>query len=172
MKQQKVDVEPLYRLHIGKSGESNALYISKKMGISEGILKRAKLYMDNKDYNYDTLKESKKGTVTEEKETSFYTGYDPGDRVLILDENISGVVYKAVDRFNNIIVLVKEEFKEVNCKRVKLEARAADLYPADYDLNQLFVKFKDRKLEHDIARGSKKALKKIQKEMKERHEGK
>ena len=35
-----------------------------------------------------------------------------------------------------------------------------------YDLNSLFVSFEDRKLEKDIARGSKKALRKIQKEIK------
>lgn len=171
MEFKKETLEPLYRLHIGRSGESNALYISKKMGIYDEIIKRAQRYINNKDYNYDILKESKKIMASEEeKEVKLYNGYSQGDRVIVLDKNTSGIVYKEADRFNNIVVLVKDEFMEVNCKRVKLEASAVDLYPEDYDFNQLFVKYKDRKLEHDIARGSKKALKKIQKEMKERKE--
>lgn len=42
---------------------------------------------------------------------------------------------------------------------------AQNLYPNDYDLDTLFTDYSARKLEHDIKRGSKKALKKIQKAM-------
>ncbi len=52
---------------------------------------------------------------------------------------------------------------------MKLEFKAEELYPQDYDLNSLFTSFSERKLEKDIARGSKKALKKLQKMRKERH---
>lgn len=45
-----------------------------------------------------------------------------------------------------------------------MEIKAEELYPEGYDLNQLFMSFKERKLERDIERGSKKALKKIRKE--------
>lgn len=34
-------LEPLYKLIIGKSGESNALWISKKMGIKDSILEKS-----------------------------------------------------------------------------------------------------------------------------------
>lgn len=40
-----------------------------------------------------------------------------------------------------------------------------ELYPEGYDLNTLFVDYKERKMQHDIERGSKKALRKIQKEI-------
>ena len=60
----------------------------------------------------------------------------------------------------------KEEFIKVNIKRIEISLKAKDLYPVGYDLNSLFVSFEERKLEKDIARGSKKALKKIQKEIK------
>ena len=59
---------------------------------------------------------------------------------------------------------MNKEFIEVNYKRIKLEIKAEELYPEGYDLNQLFMSFKERKLERDIERGSKKALKKIRKE--------
>ena len=35
-------LEPLYKLVIGKSGESNALWIANKMSVKEHVLKRAK----------------------------------------------------------------------------------------------------------------------------------
>ena len=44
MEFKKETLEPLYRLHIGKSGDSNALYISKKMGIPDRIIERTKSY--------------------------------------------------------------------------------------------------------------------------------
>ncbi|MCR8744425.1 hypothetical protein NWE74_03855 [Romboutsia lituseburensis] len=44
--------------------------------------------------------------------------------------------------------------------------KAKDLYPEGYDIDSLFISYEDRKLEKDIQRGSKKALKKIQKEIK------
>lgn len=171
MEFRKETLEPLYKLHIGKSGDSNALYISKKMGISDKVIQRAQRYIDTKDYNYKTLKESKilKSKEDETDNQDNYK-YEKGDRVIVLDKNITGIVYKQADRLNNLIVMIKDEFIEVNCKRVRLEGKAIDLYPADYDLNQLFVKYRDRKLEHDIERGSKKALKKIQKEIRERKE--
>ncbi|MBK5242629.1 MAG: hypothetical protein JJD95_15635 [Clostridium sp.] len=77
------------------------------------------------------------------------------------------IVYKPMDKFNNITVLYKEDFIEVNEKRLKLELKAEELYPADYDFNVLFVDYVQRKLERDIERGSKKALKKIQREIRE-----
>lgn len=84
----------------------------------------------------------------------------------MLDKNDFGIVYKPIDKFNNISVLYKDEFIDVNVKRVELFIRATELYPNGYDLDSLFVSFKERKLEKDIQRGSKKALRKIRKDIK------
>ena len=167
MEFEKETLDPLYKLSIGKSGNSNALYISKKMGISDRIIERTRKYIETKDYNYELLKESKliKDKEVESNVEKIYN-YVKGDRVIVLDEKLSGVVYKEKDEFNNIIVFIDGKFIEVNYKRLKLEVSASELYPEDYDLNQVFVAYKERKLEHDIERGSKKALKKIQKESK------
>ena len=164
MEFKKDTLEPLYKLHIGKIGDSNALYISKKMGISESIIERSKRYIETKEYNYELLKEDKisKNKVEEVKEVQYV--YEQGDKVLLLDKNLSAIVYKGIDKFNNITVLFNHEFLEINCKRVKLELKAEELYPEGYDLNQLFTCFKERKLERDIERGSKKALRKFRKE--------
>lgn len=164
MEFEKETLEPLYKLSIGKVGNSNALYISKKMGIYDSILKRAKDYMDSKNYNYDLVSNSKviKDKV-ESKIDDIYI-YSIGDKVILLDNNESAIVYKEMDKLNNVTVLYKNEFIEVNYKRIKLEIKASELYPKDYDLNQLFISYKERKLERDIERASKKALKKIRKE--------
>ena len=166
MEFKKDTLEPLYRLHIGKSGDSNALYISEKMGIPENILQKSRMYMGNKNYNYEKLKDSKIKRNSEEKSFNAEVSFEKGDKVTILDINKSGIVYKEINQFNNVIVFVDGDFKEINYKRLKIEFKSIELYPEGYDLNQLFVSYKERKLEHDIERGSKKALKKIKKESK------
>ncbi|KIN80353.1 endonuclease MutS2 [Clostridium botulinum] len=164
MEFEKETLEPLYRLSIGKVGDSNALYISKKMGLYDSIIDRARKYMDTKSYNYNLIEDSKiiknKELQTEE---DFYE-YSVGDKVILLENNESAIVYKERDRLNNVTILYNKEFIEVNYKRIKLELKASELYPEGYDLNQLFISYKERKLEKDIKRGSKKALKRIKKE--------
>ncbi|WP_308780307.1 endonuclease MutS2 [uncultured Clostridium sp.] len=164
MEFKKDTLEPLYKLYIGRSGDSNALYISKKMGISDSIISKARKYIETKDYNYGLIRESKVIRKKEEIEVleSKYN-YCVGDRVILLDKNESAIVYKEINELNNIVVLYKNDFVEVNYRRVKLDLKASELYPEGYDLNQLFTSYKERKLEHDISRGSKKVLKKIRK---------
>ena len=88
------------------------------------------------------------------------------DKVKLLDFDDFAIVHKPMDKLNNVKVFYKNEFISINAKRLKLQLKAEDLYPKDYDLNSLFISFEKRKLEKDIKRGSKKALKKIQKEIK------
>jgi len=164
-------LEPLYKLITGKSGESNALWISKKMGIRDSILQKAKMYTEDKNYNLDLIRDSKvKKKKEEEISCSKTYEYKIGDKVFLMDYMDSAIVYEPMDKFNNLKVLYKDDFLEVNEKRLRLELKAEDLYPADYDFNTLFVEYKERKLERDIERGSKKALKKIQKEIRNSRE--
>ncbi len=75
---------------------------------------------------------------------------------------------KPRDKFNNIKLFYKGEVLEVNIKRIQLDIKASQLYPEGYDINTLFTNFQDRKLQHDLERGSKKALRKVQKEIRNR----
>ncbi len=161
-------LEPLYQLVIGTSGESNALWISKKMNIRETVLQRAKGYIDNKDYLLERVNDNKirKPKIVQER-TKVQYEYKKGDRVKLLDYDDIGIVYQEMDNFYNVVVLYEGEFIQVNVKRLALELPATELYPEGYDLETLFVDYKDRKLQHDIERGSKKALRKIQKEIRE-----
>ncbi|MCC5423845.1 endonuclease MutS2 [Clostridium botulinum] len=164
MEFEKETLEPLYRLSIGKVGDSNALYISKKMGLYDSIIDRARKYMDTKSYNYNLIEDSKIIKNKElQAEEDFYE-YSVGDKVILLENNESAIVYKERDRLNNVTILYNKEFIDVNYKRINLELKASELYPEGYDLNQLFISYKERKLEKDIKRGSKKALKRIKKE--------
>ncbi|MBY6798509.1 endonuclease MutS2 [Clostridium botulinum] len=164
MEFEKETLEPLYRLSIGKVGDSNALYISKKMRLYDSIIDRARKYMDTKSYNYNLIEDSKIIKNKElQAEEDFYE-YSVGDKVILLENNESAIVYKERDRLNNVTILYNKEFIEVNYKRINLELKASELYPEGYDLNQLFISYKERKLEKDIKRGSKKALKRIKKE--------
>ncbi|MGL4911113.1 MAG: endonuclease MutS2 [Romboutsia sp.] len=167
----KETLEPLYKLTIGTSEDSNALFISKKMGIKDRVLKKAKNYIDNRDYNLELVKRNKvlSSECLEEESKELINdivNYEIGDKVKLLEENDYGIIYKPLDKFNNVEVLYKDEFIKFNVKRLELNLKACDLYPLGYDINSLFTSYEDRKLEKDIERGSKKALKKIQKEIK------
>ncbi|MEB2299214.1 endonuclease MutS2 [Lysinibacillus xylanilyticus] len=159
-------LEPLYKLVIGTSGESNALWISKKMNIRETVLQRAKGYIANKDYLMERVNDSKirKPKIEKERTQGKYE-FKKGDRVKLLDNDDVGIVYQEMDNFYNVVVFYEREFIKVNVKRLALELPATELYPEGYDVESLFVDYKDRKLQHDIERGSKKALRKIQKEI-------
>ena len=164
-------LEPKYKLMIGKSGESNALWISKKMNIRESVLQRAKDYMENKDYRLESVVESKKRKPKIDKETTKEKyEYKKGDRVNLLDHDDFGIVYEGIDNFYNVVVFYKGEFMKVNVKRLSLELQAQELYPEGYDLETLFIDYNTRKMQHDIERGSKKALRKIQKEIRQNRE--
>ena len=164
----KDTLEPMYKLIIGRSEDSNALFISKKMGIKDKVLNKAKSYMSDKNYDFNLIGESKISMkpIEEEEVLKNLPNLEIGDKVKLLDYDDYGIVYKTIDKYNNVKILYKEEFVKVNIKRIELSLKAKDLYPVGYDLNSLFTSFEERKLEKDIARGSKKALKKIRKEIK------
>ncbi|MGA3676157.1 endonuclease MutS2 [Lysinibacillus agricola] len=159
-------LEPLYKLVIGTSGESNALWISKKMNIRETVLQRAKSYIGNKEYQLERVNDSKiRKPQIENRGTTVKYEFKKGDRVKLLDHDDVGIVYEEMDNFYNVVVFYEREFIKVHVKRLALELPATELYPEGYDVETLFVDYKDRKLQHDLERGSKKALRKIQKEI-------
>ena len=160
-------LEPLFQLQIGKSGDSNALWISRKMKVPEHVLTRAEKYMVDKEYGLEVLDQNKvkKEKIIETTPTDT-TLYEKGDRVKLLDYNDFGLVYELQDKFSNVTVYYQNEMIDVNKKRLKLEQKAKDLYTDNYDLDTLFTDYQTRKWEHDIERGSKKALRKIEKEIK------
>ncbi len=156
----KETLEPKYKLVIGQTGESNALWISKQMGIKDSILTDARKYMDGALYDFERVLVKKKVETTQE---IVIPDFEIGDKVFVKIINKSGVVHSKISFQNMIEVFFEGVVEVVPAKHLTLEVSAKDLYPEGYNLDQIFITYKERKLDHDIKRGSKKALKKIQK---------
>ena len=160
---------PLYQLLMGESGESNALWIAKKMNLKEHVIQQAQRYMEDKDYSLTKASIPKNKTMidSQTERAESVSLLKKGDRVLLLDYNEKGLVFEDNPLRETVTVFYRNDYHEVVPKRLKLEVLATDLYPLDYDLFTLFTSYTERKLDHDINRGSKKALKKIHREIKQ-----
>lgn len=161
-------MEPLYKLLMGKSGESNALWISKKMGVEEKILQKAKLYMETKNYDSKKVDSSRMRKVAKRQEEAPGVKqegqiFEKGDRVYLTEYRDFGLIYTGVDEQKQCEVFFRGEIIKIHERQLQLKVKAKDLYPEGYDLSSLFTSFSERKLEKDITRGSKKTLKKIKK---------
>lgn len=160
---------PKYRLLIGQTGESNALWIAKKMAISDQIIAKAQNYFT--DRNYSLEKKSFKKKAQKQASESIEMNYYKGDKIFLLEQQESALVYQEVPFTDNVTVFLNDQFVEVPKRRIKLEFRASELYPADYELENLFEDFHTRKERRDIDRGSKKAQRKLKKEALQRKQG-
>jgi len=150
-------LEPLYQLEMGASGESNAFWISKELGLKPKVLERAKELVVHKGEESQELKikevEYKRKKERTAKEKKQYPALSQGDLVLCLDNNQKEIVYEE-DLSKGTVTVVKD-YKEriLPRRRVKRLAHAEDLYPEGYDMSQLFVSFAKRKLEKDMSKG-------------------
>lgn len=163
-------LEPKYRLLIGQSGSSNALFIARKMRLPEAIINQASRYMREKTYDLNPLNPSKVVKEAEQIPLNQVEQFAKGDRVRLLEKNLVGLVYAFDESRRHVTVFVDAEFIEVPARRVRVEARAVDLYPTDYDLETLFTTYRERKEAHDFERGSKKALRRVEKEIRKRQQ--
>lgn len=159
---------PKYRLLIGQTGESNALWIAKKMAISEQIITKAQNYFN--DRSYDLEKKSFKTKTKKQPTAADEMSYYKCDKVFLLEQQKAALVYQEIPFTENVKVFLDNTFIEVPKRRMKLEFRATELYPADYELENLFEDFHTRKERRDIDRGSKKAQRKLRKEALQRRQ--
>ena len=165
----KESLRPLYQLELGKSGESCALHIAKKLGLAPHLLERAhrEVYGEYGAGNtslYDGQLQAKmphvEATQMEipksrlirstpvKEQVDLSTKFQMGDSVLILPSNEIGIVYKPADSMGNVIVQVKEEKKSIKHNRLKLHVSASELYPPDYDFSIIFDTVEQRKAHH------------------------
>ncbi|MGG5330725.1 endonuclease MutS2 [Enterococcus sp. AZ163] len=158
---------PKYRLQVGEIGDSQALWIAKKMHMSKELIRQAQKYIDQKDYqtaklSFKSVEES--SLFRKEKEVTIY---QKGDRVRLTETEAIGLVYQD-EGDDQIAVLVDDQLVKVLRQRVQLMMSAQELYPQDYDLDSLFSDYQTRKRNRDLDRGSKTAQKQLDKEMRER----
>ena len=156
------NLKPLYRLEVGKSGESCALYIAKRLGMPAGMLRVAsqKAYGEEKEIPEELeqnaeeeLQRRKSPSIIKEKKMQLRkeTGlFVRGDSVTVLPEKKIGIVVNPPDDRGNVLVQIHGEKVEVNYKRLKLKASAADLYPEDYDFSIIFDTVENRKARHKM----------------------
>lgn len=157
-------LKPLYKLQIGEAGESCALYIAKRLGFPEHMLKiaksqaygiksdkpneqRAKIVSET-DTIQSPKKQIKKEVVTEAKQHGY--NYEMGDSVLVYPNKEVGIVYKPINELGDLVVQVKGQKKVINQKRIKLVTPAKTLYPDDYDFSIVFDTVENRKAKHTM----------------------
>lgn len=159
---------PKYILRVGEVGESQALWIAGKMNMPDALINKAAAFIQHK--SYATERKTFKSLAQKEFRPSrleMGSRFQKGDRVLLKDQDETGLIYSD-DGGHMVHVFFDDTVEEVLRKRVELKVAASQLYPDDYDLDTLFTDFQTRKFDRDLERGSKKAHKKLDKEMKER----
>lgn len=151
---------PKYQLLLNQVGDSNAFWIAQKMAVEEKVLQQAKHYLENKQYT--TKKIPRKTRSRVEKTSEPVVVFQKGDRVWSSELSKSAIFYE-YDNESQAKVFIEKQSFTCTVKRLTLEMSALELYPQDYDLEQLFVDHQERKFTRDIYRGSKKAQKKLRK---------
>ncbi|MBO0440188.1 endonuclease MutS2 [Candidatus Enterococcus ikei] len=157
---------PKYQLILGETGESNAFWIANKMNLDKQVVKLAQNYLH--DRNYSTKKADSLQKVRKQKEQTVFPNYEKGDCVFWTEKKKIGLVYESIEMTDDVIIYVDNEKITVHKRQLKLDCSAKELYPPNYDLDSLFEHYHDRKRNRDLERGSKKAHKKLRKEMQER----
>ncbi len=158
----KESLRPLYQLVIGEAGESCALYIAKKLGMPDYMLKEAEMA------SYGTMKNnSKKGEAVYDaleknarikKQKTACPGvsladkFKRGDSVMVYPDRKIGIVCETVNEKGVLRVQMQDKKIYINHKRVKLHVPARELYPEDYDFSIIFDTVENRKKRHQMER--------------------
>ncbi|HKM34717.1 MAG TPA: DNA mismatch repair protein MutS [Lachnospiraceae bacterium] len=168
-------LRPLYRLEIGQAGESCALYIAKKLGLPNFMLRDAAQAAYGENYGqvfselglYDQEEDEKlekcfvpriRKAAPVKRDAVHGVGFTRGDSVEVLPEKVIGIVVKPADKDGNVLVQVKKEKQLINHKRLKLKVAAEVLYPEDYDFSIIFDTVENRKAHHKMGKGHQEGL--------------
>lgn len=158
---------PKYQLLLGERGDSKAFWIAEKMSLNQQVIKQAQNYLISR--NYETKKKrfkiEKLVVETKENDVTFHKG----DRVLWIEKNKIGLVYEQMIGTPMVKIYLDQEMITLHQKKLKLEQKAQELYPDNYDLDSLFEEYSVRKKRRDLERGSKKAYKELCKESRKRN---
>lgn len=168
----KESLRPLYQLEMGESGESCALYIAKRLGFPENMLRRAyeaaygvreweeekknirqesQVLFDGAVKDLEVPSGRKKRIVRrpeEKRAGNAADRFEIGDSVMVYPEQAIGIVFQKADGKGEVGVQIKKKKQFVNYKRLKLKASAKDLYPPDYDFSIIFDTVENRKARH------------------------
>ncbi|MBR6537780.1 MAG: DNA mismatch repair protein MutS [Lachnospiraceae bacterium] len=155
----KENLKPTYQMVIGEAGESCAFHIARRLGMPEGMLRRAEAAAYGitqeeteadhlqKEFSQRIIKK-KKPTVKKAKGREFRIG----DSVMIYPDKKIGIVCQPENEMGVLQVQMLNKKIWINHKRVKLHVAAEELYPEDYDFSIIFDSVETRKLRHDMER--------------------
>lgn len=162
-------LQPLYKLLIGVAGESNALWISKELGLADKIIHRVKqingtheIVMARKISKFSKKKSRVDELRAEAVVDTNRVMYNKGDRVIINETSEDRLIFEHKVDTHMVTVFKEGNYEDIQEKRVTLDKRREILYPDGYDLDQLFISFKQRKLDKDIKKGRFKNLQELQ----------
>lgn len=136
-------LQPLYKLIVGKGGDSQAFSIAQKLGMPMEIIERAKDISYRQPTRDTTIipatkeRERLRPKKVQREDKQIQT-YQVGDAVWIPHLQTKGIVEKAINTMGELILVVKGEKITINHKRVKPFIQAEELYPDQYDLDQVF----------------------------------
>lgn len=159
-------LRPLYRLEIGKSGESCALYIAKRLGVPTGMLFAAAKEAYGTPSEKMVQELGLEGAAEElpkihmpgirpkakKKAVEHGSTWNRGDSVIVLPEEKIGIVVKPANEKGEVLVQVKKEKFLISHKRLRLKVAAAELYPEDYDFSIIFDTVENRKARHKMGK--------------------
>lgn len=162
-------LKPLYKLKVGKPGESNGFNIALRLGMNKKIIERAHEISYKEKRNYDKIynklqtidvnknnkighkneKELQKSSIEsnkkKQKKQKKKQIFSIGDRVYISSLDTYGIVYSLADNKGDVGVIVKKKKLKINHKRLTLHIQGEKLYPENYDLDIVFETKDDRK---------------------------
>ncbi len=163
-------LRPLYQLHIGNWGDSNAFLIALRLGMERHIIERAheitygerisyegdydqyvERIVDQKDIQTqleDKRRSEERNKEKEKRERSErYIKKDLklGDRVYISTMQRTGIVCEEQNGRGDLVVLVMGKKYVINNKRLTLHIDREDLYPENYDMDIIFETKENRK---------------------------
>jgi dsDNA-specific endonuclease/ATPase MutS2 len=154
----KDSLAPLYRLELGKAGESCALYIAQRLGMPAGVLRRAHAAAYGCEAEGGSLTDAPDEKAArppkiirlkeQPPEMKDSIPFNIGDSVFVAPNKEIGIVCARANEMGEVIVQVKGEKRTVNHKRLKLHVPASELYPEDYDFSIIFDTVANRKARH------------------------
>lgn len=156
-------LRPLYRLIQGEAGESCALFIAKKLGMPDHMLRRAEQAAYGTSIQVQAVNTEKQKTerapkgprIQKQRETrgrqkELAGKFALGDSVLVYPDKKIGIVCRPVNERGVLQVQMKDKKIWINHKRVKLHVAAKELYPEDYDFTIIFDTVENRKNRHQM----------------------
>lgn len=168
------NLKPLYRLEIGETGESCALYIAKRLGMPDDMIEAAA----KAAYGSEGEGAAEQGLLGRSGQSRLekvrvagirkmevkkdmvpqISHFTRGDSVTVLPDGKIGIVVKEEDQKGNVLVQIQKEKILYNYKRLKLKVKASELYPEDYDFSIIFDTVENRKARHKMGKGHQEGL--------------